>query len=58
MDESGLLNIRLRMERLVSEREGMKALNEWRAMRGESQAYDESAFLDVANAFAELAQRL
>ena len=58
MDESSLLSIRLQMERLISEREAMKALNEWRASRGESQAYDENAFYANASAFAELGHRL
>ena len=58
MDESSLLGIRLKMERLISEREAMKALNEWRASRGEAQAYDEEAFFTNANAFAELGHQL
>ena len=58
MDESSLLAIRLAMERLISERESMKALNEWRNSRGEAQAYNEDAFYTNANAFAELSQRL
>lgn len=58
MNEASLLGIRLRMERLISEREAMKALNEWRASRGEAQAYNEGAFDNNAKAFMELGQCL
>ena len=58
MMETKMLDIRLQMERLISEREGMKALNEWRARRGESQAYDEEAFMRNGDGFEALARRL
>lgn len=32
----------------VAKMESMKALNQYRYMRGESQAYDEEAFLKIA----------
>lgn len=54
MDEQRLLNIRLQMEVLITEREGMIALNKHRDMQGYSQAYGEDAFLRVQEAFQHL----
>lgn len=50
-DERHLLGIRLQMEALISHRESMKALNEFRAMRGEGQAYGDDDFYQNAQAF-------
>lgn len=38
--------------------EGMKALNQWREMRGEAQAYGEESFVVQANALGYLARAL
>lgn len=37
---------------------GMQALNQYRDMRGESQAYDEEAFAEAANRIENLAIQL
>lgn len=41
----------------VARMEAMKALNKYREMRGDSQAYDEDAFLAVAENLENLARR-
>lgn len=43
MAQAALLNARI---------EGLKATNEYRARRGESQAYDESAFTEIEREFS------
>jgi len=42
--EAMFLHLRADIEALVSEREGMIALNQYRIARGETIAYDEAAF--------------
>lgn len=54
MDEFRLLDIRLQMEALISEREGMIAENRQREHRGESMAYMEDNFQINAGAFEKL----
>lgn len=44
MDERDLLFIRIQLEELISEREGMIAENAFRANRGEVLPYTEEAF--------------
>jgi hypothetical protein len=48
------LIVRTKIEQIVTEREGMIALNKWREMRGESLAYNELAFQEVCQSFAEV----
>ena len=54
MDKS--LDIRLQMEALITEREGMIALNYLRDKRGESQAYSEEAFQGLITQFNQLVE--
>lgn len=58
MSEFHFLRIRLAMESLISEREMMMAMNEWRARRGESQAYGDEAFSNLITQFTALGEEL
>ena len=53
-----LLDIELQMQGLITERCGMLALNEWRASRGESQAYSDEAFQELSIKFEALRNAL
>ena len=46
------------MYQVMATVEGMKALNQWREMRGESQAYGEEAFLEKADALGYIAHTM
>lgn len=48
---------RLQIEALITEREGMIVANKQREMLGESLAYNENAFFNLANCFYELLKR-
>jgi hypothetical protein len=50
------LMAQIRAFSLLAQIEGMKALNAHRLQRGETQAYDENAFYDLANQLEELAR--
>jgi hypothetical protein len=52
------LNIRLQMEALISEREGMIAENKQREHLGQSMAYQEDSFAINRNEFDRLLQAL
>ncbi len=52
MDKWHVLNIRLQMEMLITEREGMIAANQQRIHRGESLAWEESNFQALSSQFA------
>ncbi len=52
-----LLNIRLQMETLISEREGMIAENLQRVHLEQSMAYQEDSFLRNANQFSLLVEQ-
>jgi hypothetical protein len=54
MDEWHILNIRLQMEALISEREGMIAENQHRLSVGQSVAYGEDSFMLNAKQFTNL----
>ena len=54
MDEQHLLSRRLLMEVLITEREGMIALNQQRLITGQSMAYDDVAFAKVQDAMQHL----
>lgn len=56
--EEQLLAIKLEMQALISEREGMLALNAYRERRGEAQGYDDGCFYENGEAFTKLAQKL
>ena len=53
-----ILNIRLQMETLITEREGMIAENQQRIHRGESLAYTEMQFATLSNEFTKLLEVL
>ena len=53
--EGELLDLRLRMEALITERAGYEALNKEREHRGEALAYGEQAFVDLGRQFSHLA---
>jgi len=53
-----ILKIKLEMEALISEREGMIALNKEREINDLSLAYGESAFNDLAIKFSKLALKI
>ena len=53
-----LLNIRLQMEALITQREGMLAENQHRLNRGEAVAYRDAAFLQLASEFMQLREGL
>ena len=57
MDEK-ILNIRLQMETLITEREGMIAENQQRIHRGESLGYTEMQFATLSNEFTKLLEVL
>jgi hypothetical protein len=56
--EQKLLDIRLQMEALICEREGMIALNKEREHSGYQVAYNEAAFLKLADLFNHLIENL
>ena len=58
MDNWHYLNIRLQMECLITEREGMIAENKQREHRGESLAYVEDSFQITNRRFTELLEIL
>jgi hypothetical protein len=47
MNEETLLIIRIKLEALITEREGMVALNQYRIGLGQSIAYDDAQFFRV-----------
>lgn len=49
LSEQLLLEFRLSLEKLITEREAMIATNSGQESRGESQAYDESSFMNIAD---------
>lgn len=54
MDDSSLMNIRVNLEALITDREGMVAENQSRVQRGEAPAYHEDSFQMISNAIIEL----
>lgn len=58
MTEQELLKIRIEMERLITAREGMIAINQYRVRADLAQAYDEKAFIDLSNDFEKLLLQL
>lgn len=50
----GIINIQLEMRALDAEMEGMKAENEWRTRNGDSIAYGEEAFSEMAEKYRKL----
>ena len=58
MDEWHVLNVRIQMEMLITEREGMIAENQQRIHQGESMAYWEDSFLILNRQFTELWETL
>ena len=58
MSESRLLQIRVEMEMLITEREAMLAFNAHRAMQGFAQGYGEEAFARVQVGLEHLATAL
>ena len=48
------LKIRIELEALITEREGMKAENQFRVGCGEGVAYDEAPFIELADRMREL----
>ena len=50
-----VLAMQAEMHQIVTTVEGMKALNAWREMRGEAQAYGEESFVAQANSLGYLA---
>jgi len=52
--EKQILDIRIQMEQLITERESMIALNKERETAGNAIAYDEQAFINLAEAFIDL----
>lgn len=53
-----VLAMQAEMYQIITAVEGMKALNAWREMRGEAQAYGEEAFVTQSNALGYLAGAL
>lgn len=53
-----VLAIQAEMYQIVTTVEGMKALNAWREMRGEAQAYGEESFAAQANSLGYVAEAL
>lgn len=53
-----VLAMQAEMYQIITVVEGMKALNQWREMRGEAQAYSEEAFVTQSNALGYLAGAL
>jgi hypothetical protein len=58
MNEWQLMNIRLQMEALISEREGMIAENQYRTICGNQIAYTEDSFHLNAEEFHKLIEVL
>ena len=58
LSESQILEFRLEMESLISEREGMIALNKERENHGYSLAYGETAFNDLSKKLQEIHNRM
>ena len=52
------LDIRLQMEEIICEREGMIAENKWREMQSESLAYGENNFVSLSVRLAILRELL
>ena len=53
-----VLSMQAEMYQIITAVEGMKALNQWREMRGESQAYGEDAFVEQAASLGHVAEAL
>jgi hypothetical protein len=53
-----VLAMQAEMYQIVATIEGMKALNQWREMRGEAQAYGEESFVAQSNSLGYLAGAL
>lgn len=53
-----IASLQAEMYAAVARIEGMKALNQWRESRGESQAYDETAFLNEGKTLEYIAMSL
>ena len=53
-----VLAMQAEMYQVMTTVEGMKALNQWREMRGESQAYGEEAFLEKAYSLGYIANAM
>jgi len=58
MDTKHLLNIRIRMESLITQREMMIALNKEREYKGYGVAYSEDAFYELIEQFIALMHEL
>ena len=50
MDDTSLLKIKIRVEQLITEREGMIADNKQREFQGQAMAYVEEQFLKLREA--------
>lgn len=53
-----VLAMQAEMYQIITAVEGMKALNAWREMRGEAQAYGEEAFVEQAASLGYVAEAL
>lgn len=58
MDAWNELLIKTQIEALVTEREAMKAANEERYTKGQTQAYNEEAFQALVGQFAHIEERI
>lgn len=58
MSEWHLLNWRVRLEALITEREAMLAANVARLAHGYAQAYGEEAFIEVQKAIVSLDEQM
>lgn len=52
------LFFRVKLEQLITEREGMLALNQCRERRGETQAYGEEHFIGLQEQFVKLEEQI
>lgn len=58
MNESANLEVRILLEALISEREGMVAENKIRESRGYAMAYDDAAFCGNAEGMRKLVSQV
>ena len=58
LTDQGLLEIRINLEELITEREAMLALNQGRIHRGEQVGYDDGEFYKIVNQMKALRENL
>jgi len=58
LSEQQILELRIELEELITEREGMIALNSERTTKGYSLGYGDHAFLDVQNRMKSIRETL